>query len=108
MKQCKTISGTDALALMRRMSREMRTPFIMHHVTWNEERQETDGMRVVNRCMLRASMRSDIFPRASAELYLAYTDMDLPKGNQNRMCRKKLIRYVAFAPSFEILKVNWF
>jgi len=108
MKQCKTISGTEAIALMRRMSREFREPFILHHLTWNEERRESDGMRIVKRCTLRTSMRSDLFPRASAELFQAYTDMDLPQGNQSRMCRKKLIRYVAFAPHFELMKVSWF
>lgn len=108
MKQCKTITGTEAIALMRRMSREFRTPFIMHHKPWNDEIRKTGEMRVVKRCLLRASLRKETFPRAQSELYLAYTDMDLPQGNQNRMCRKKLIRYVAFAPGFEMLKVNWF
>lgn len=93
---------------MRRMSREFRQPFIVHHQTWDEAKQESAGMRVVSRCLLRPSMKSDTFPRASAELYLAYTDMDLPKGNQDRMCRKKLIRYVAFAPHYELLRVCWF
>lgn len=108
MQPRKSISGTEAIALMRRMSREFREPFILHHLTWNEERRESDGIRIVKRCTLRTSMRSDLFPRASAELFQAYTDMDLPKRNQNRMCRKKLIRYVAFAPHFELLKVSWF
>jgi len=108
MKQCKSITGTEAIALMRRMSREFRTPFIMHHKPWSDDRRETGPVREVKRCLLRASMKKETFPRAQAELYLAYSDLDLPQRNQNRMCRKKLIRYVAFAPAFEMLKVNWF
>ena len=108
MKQRQTISGTDAIALMRRMSRELRQPFILHHQTFDATRRQSDGMRTVNRCLLRVSLKTDTFPRAQAELYLPYIDLDAPKGNQNRMCRKKLLRYVAFAPHFELLKIDWF
>lgn len=108
MEKQRILTGTEAIALMRRFSREFRTSFELHHLTWDEDLQEAHGMRIVKRCQLRQSMRSDTFPRASAELFQAYIDLDLPQGNQNRMCRKKLIRYVAFPPSNELLKVCWF
>lgn len=108
MKQRKTISGTEAIALMRRLSREFKTPFILHHQTFNQKTGTSEGMRVVKRCLLRVSLPSDQYDRGTADLYLPYTDLDLPASNQNRMCRKRLIRYVAFPPHFDLLKVNWF
>lgn len=93
---------------MRRFSRELNLPFTLHHLTWNDDEGTTAGMRIVNRCTLRPALKADTFPRASAELYMPYTDLDLPAGAQNRMCRKKLIRYVAFPPTNELLRVTWF
>lgn len=108
MKQRESISGTAAIALMRRLSRDMRQAFVMHHQTFNEKTGISNGMRVVKHCMLRVSLPGDIFHKGTEDLYLPYLDLDAPKNDQNRMCRKKLIRYVAFPPHFELLKVNWF
>lgn len=65
-------------------------------------------MREVKQCLLRPSLPSDIFDRGTADLYLPYTDLDLPKSNQNRMCRKKFVLFVAFPPHMELLKINWY
>lgn len=108
MKQRKTISGTEAIALMRRISRELHMPFELHHLTYDEKKDVSNGMRLVKRCMLRVSLPGDTFSKGTEDLYLPYVDMDLPKNDQNRMCRKHLIRYAAFPPHFELLKVNWF
>lgn len=90
------------------MSKEMRQPFTMHHQTYDENTGQSIGMRVVKKCMLRVSLPGDLFKKGTSDLYLPYVDLDLPKSNQNRMCRKRLIRYVAFPPHNELLKVNWF
>lgn len=37
--------------------------------------------------------------------YLTYVDAS---ADEPRMCWKKLIRYVAFPPDYELLKVDWF
>lgn len=108
MKQRNSITGTEAIALMRRLSKQLHQPFQLHHQTFDEKKGISDGMRVVKHCLLRQSLPGDIFSKGTEDLYLPYVDLDLPKSNQNRMCRKKLIRYVAFPPRFELLKVNWF
>jgi hypothetical protein len=108
VKQHNTISGTEAIALMRRLSREFREPFVLHHQTFDELTGLSKGMRIVKKCLLRVSLPSDIFNRGTAELYLPYIDLDLPKSNQKRMCRKKLITHVAFPPAMVLLKVDWY
>lgn len=108
MKHRNSITGTEAIALMRRISKEMHQPFALHHQTFDDKTGVSNGMRVVKKCMLRQSLPGDIFQKGTSDLYLPYLDMDLPKSNQHRMCRKHLIRYVAFPPHNELLKVDWF
>lgn len=93
---------------MRRLSREFREPFVLHHQTFDELTGISKGMRTVKQCLLRPSLPSDIYDRGTADLYLPYTDLDLPKSNRNRMCRKKLITHVAFPPGMQLLKVDWY
>lgn len=88
---------------MRQLKHKKGTWFTLHHLTWNERKQETTGMRVVERCRLRTALPDDVFTR-EADMYLPYLDLD---KNEPRMCYRKLIRYVAFPPDFEILKVKW-
>jgi hypothetical protein len=102
-----TIPGYEALARMRAMRHDEASYFILHHITWQEKRQETDGTRVVRRCRLRKSLPSEKF-QPDADLFLPYTDLSLPKNDQNRMCRKRCIRYVAFPPEYQLIKVDWF
>ena len=64
-------------------------------------------MRYVKNARLRAALPGEKFA-VSADLYLPYIDLGLPENHQNRVCRKKLIRYVAFPPTFDKQKVNWF
>ena len=104
----KSITGTSAIALMRRLSRDMNQSFVLHHQTFDEKTGISNGMRVVKQCKLRVSLPGDTFHKGTEDLYLPYIDLDAPRNNQNRMCRKKLIRYVAFPPHFELLKVDWF
>ena len=102
----KTISGYEALKRMRAMRHDEGSFFIMHHLTWNEIRKQTDGMRIVRRCRLRQSLPHESM-KPHPDLLQPYTDLNLPKKDRNRMCRKRLIRYVAFSPEYELLKVDW-
>jgi hypothetical protein len=102
-----TINGFEALTRMRALRHSSDFFFTLHHLTWNERRGETDGIRVIRRCRLRPALPDDsMLPHP--DLFLPYTDLDASKANQNRMCRKRLVRYVAFPPDFELLKVDWF
>ena len=101
-----TINGFEALKRMRAIRHSSDYFFIMHHLTWNERRLQTDGMRVVRRCRVRAALPEDSM-KPHPDLFLPYTDLDESKANQNRMCRKRLIRYVAFPPNFDLVKVDW-
>jgi hypothetical protein len=99
----KTISGTEALARMRKMRHDADSWFTMQHLTWNDAQQQTKGMRTVARCRLRPALPDEAMRRPS-DMYLPYTDLDL---NENRMAYRHLIRTVAFPPEFETLHINW-
>lgn len=76
----------------------------MTHITWNQKKHETNGLRHVQNCRLRPALPDEKF-YPHADLYLPYMDLDL---KEPRMCFKKLIRTVAFPPDFIEMKVNWF
>jgi len=101
------IPGYEALNRMRAMRHNEASYFVMHHLTWNEKRQQTDGMRVVRKCRVRRSLPDEKM-QPDSDLFLPYTDLILPKNDQNRMCRKRCIRYVQFPPEYVLTKVDWF
>jgi hypothetical protein len=102
-----TINGYEALKRMRALRHSEDQSFIMHHQTWNEKKHQTNGIRIVKRCRLRPALPEDSM-QPHPDLFQPYTDLNAAKINQNRMCRKRLIRYVAFPPDFILLKVDWF
>ena len=102
-----SINGFEALKRMRALRHSEDLFFTMHHLTYNERRQQTDGIRVVRRCRLRASLPEDSM-KPHPDLFQPYTDLQQPKIDQNRMCRKRHIRFVAFPPDFKLMKVDWF
>lgn len=101
----KQISAKEAIARMREMRNQKNASFTLHHLTWNEKKQETKGLRVVERCRLRPALPGEVLKHAFADLYLTYIDLDLMEP---RMCFKILMRAVAFPPNYELMKVNWF
>lgn len=100
----KEISGTEAIARMRQIRHRHENSFTLHHLTWNEAKREAKGLRVVERCRLRPALPNEKFS-LPGDLYLPYMDLDI---GEPRNCFKKLIRFVAFPPRYELLKVNWF
>lgn len=80
--------------------------FVMHHITFNDRRNQTDGMRIVRHCRLRNALPTES-KSPHPDLFLPYTDLDANASNQNRMCYKRLIRYVAFPPEYKLQKVDW-
>ena len=100
-----TINGFEALARMHEIRNTGET-FEMRHLTYNRRTQESSGLRTVRHCKTRPALPQEKFD-VCAELYLPYTDIAAPIENQNRTCRKRLIRYVAFPPEYQLLKVTW-
>ncbi|MCT4604465.1 MAG: hypothetical protein N4A59_16375 [Marinifilum sp.] len=98
----KEISGYEAIARMRGLRHATNQYFSMWHL-----RMDGSGMREVLRCRVRPSFPKEKF-KVNPELYLTYTDLGLAKEDQNKTCRRRFIRYVAFPPEFEKLKINWF
>jgi len=99
-----SISGFDALARMREIRYDDTKYFMLYHLTYNTEKDKTDGLRIVKHARLRPALPDEVF-NIPSDLYLTYTDLD---NNEPRMCFKKLIRFVAFPPDFTLLKVDWF
>lgn len=98
----KEISGYEAIAIMRSLRHTPKEYFSMWHI-----KVDGEELREVSRCRVRPAFTKERFS-VSPELYLTYTDLGLPMQEQNKTCRRRLIRYVAFPPVFEKLKVNWF
>ena len=104
MKQANEISGTEAIQRMRLLKKVPGAYFTLIHLTCNLRKRTTGGMRKVERCRLRASMRSDQ-AETDPDHYLPYEDLDT---EEPRQCFKKLIRYVGFPPTYKLQRVNWF
>jgi hypothetical protein len=102
-----TMSGYKALAIMRDIRHRDDAWFEIHHLTWNQQTRKTNGMRIVRRAKLRPALPNEVFKEANPELYLTYVDLDANHKNQNRICRRRLIRFVAFPPEFKLMKVIW-
>ncbi len=100
------ISGIEFLQRARELRHSSDYFFELHHLTWNEKRLQTDGIRVVRRCRLRAALPEDSM-KPHPDIFLPYTDIVAAKKNQNRMCRKRLVRYTAFPPEFKLVAVDW-
>jgi hypothetical protein len=104
MNSEKTISGTEAIHRMRMLKLVHGTYFSMIFYTCNLKEKTGGELRKVERCRLRAGLKEDEF-KIDSDHYLPYEDLDTEKPRQ---CFKKLIRYVAFPPDYEMLKVKWY
>lgn len=105
MQKSENITGTEALARMRRLKGIKNASFVLLHLTADLSRGETHGMRKVERCRVRKGMPENGAFSVNPDHYLAYEDLDTAEP---RFCFKKLIRYVGFPPDYRLLKVNWF
>lgn len=99
----KTITGSDALERMIRLRKIPNAYFSMIHFTCNLNNPKKAGLVRIEKCRLRPALKSDTFS-VDGNHYLTYEDLE---KESPRMCFKRLIRYVAFPPEYEFLKVNW-
>lgn len=98
-----TISGIEAIQTMRNM-RHSGVHFVMHHLTWSEARQTSNGLRVVNKARLRPALPQEFSNDINPDELLPYYDIE---NESEGMCHKILIRKVAFPPDYTLKKVNW-
>jgi len=61
-------------------------------------------MSKTERCRVRPALREDTF-QLDGDLYFTYEDLDT---GEPKMCFKRLMRYIAFPPDYELLKIDWF
>lgn len=104
MEAQKTITGPEALRRMRLITKVKDSYFTLIHFTANLKKQTGGELRKVERCRLRPALPEGL-TRVDPDHYLTYVDVS---ADEPRMCWKKLIRYVAFPPDYELLKVDWF
>ena len=97
------ISGADFLKRARAMRHSPET-FQLYHFTYNQKTGIAKGLRKVEQCRVRQALPRETF-QYDPDLYLTYVDVEL---NEPRTCFKKLARYVAFPPNYELLKIEWF
>jgi hypothetical protein len=78
----------NAIAEMRKLTAENK-PFSFKHATWDRERQNSEGIRTVNRALLRPAAKSDGVINADHKLF--YIDLDVPLLKGKRNCWQVLI-----------------
>lgn len=98
------ISAEKAIKIMRELKGLPGSYFKMMHLTYNRKKKECNGIRLVEKCRLRAALPKEAF-ETDVDHYLTYTDLDKKDARQ---CFKKLILKAAFPPEFEWKKVKWF
>ena len=97
------ISSNVAIEKMRRYTKA-GMHFKIQHLTYNQVNNECNGLRTVSNCSLRPGLKANLFS-TDADHYLTYYDHD---ADMPRQAFKKLIRWVAFAPDYNYIKINWF
>lgn len=104
MEKQKTISGSEAMRRMRLVGKVRNASFTLIHFTCNLKQRTGGQLRKVEHCVLRPSMPAGK-TKVDPDHYLTYADVS---ADTPRICWKKLIRYVAFPPQYELLKIDWF
>lgn len=104
MEKQKTISGAEAIRRARNLKFVPGGYFTLLHLTCNLKTGHCGDLVKVERCRVRPSLREDTF-QTDGDLYFTYEDLDTADP---KMCFKKLMRYIAFPPHYELLKIDWF
>lgn len=104
METQQVISGPEAIRRMRLISKVKDVYFTLIHFTCNLQKQTGGELRKVERCQLRPALPDGV-TKVDPDHYLTYIDVSI---DEPRMCWKKLIRFVAFPPDYQLLKVDWF
>jgi hypothetical protein len=104
MENQKTISGTEAIRRARNLKLVPGAHFTLLHLTCNMNTGECGELRKFERCRVRSSLREDTF-QMDGDMYFTFEDLDT---GAPKMCFKRLMRYIAFPPGYELLKIKWY
>jgi hypothetical protein len=104
METQKTISGTEAIRRARNLKHVPEASFTLIHLTCHLKTNDDCKTSKHERCRIRPSLKEDTF-QLDGDMYFTYEDMDT---GDPRMCFKRLMRYIAFPPRYELLKIDWF
>jgi hypothetical protein len=102
--ELQSISGEEAIRRARALKGVPNAYFMLMHLTCNLKSKESGEMSKTERCRCRPVLREDTF-QTDGDHYFTYEDLDT---EQPKMCFKKLMRYIAFPPEYELLKITWF
>lgn len=97
-----TIKGNEAIKRMREISKG--ASFSIMFLTCDRKREEGGELRKYERCRTRTAEYNELAD-THPDHYLYFTDIETGEA---RRCWKKLIRYVGFAPDYEMTKVDWY
>jgi len=104
MENNKTISGNDAIRRARNLKYVPGASFILIHLTCNLKTKKYGEVSKTEHCRVRPALKEDTF-QLDGDLYFTCEDMDT---GEPKMCFKRLMRYIAFPPNYELLKIDWF
>jgi hypothetical protein len=99
-----TISGAEAIQRMRNLKLVNGATFMLIHISCDLSKNVCGEVIKHEHCRLRAALKDYTFS-VHGDHYLPYEDTD---SGEQKMCFKKLIRFVAFPPENKLLKVTWF
>lgn len=102
--ELKTITGPEAIDLMRKTKLIPGATFGIRFITCDLNRMVYGHIRVYEECLVRSARRNEGLA-VDPDHYLFFTDTST---DEPRQCFKKLIRAVCFPPSNQWLTVKWF
>jgi hypothetical protein len=82
-----TIDLYEAIRQMRKLTQQGRS-FCFSHATYNRDRQSSDGIRIVQKAILRPAAKGDDVSHADFKLFYLDQETNLP-----RVCWQPLIMY---------------
>lgn len=104
MENQKTISGTEAIRRARYLKYVSGASFTLIHLTCNLKTKQFGEVSKTEHCRVRPALKEDTF-QLDGDMYFTYEDIDT---GAPKMCFKRLMRYIAFPPDYELLKIDWF
>jgi hypothetical protein len=99
-----TISGTEAIRRARNLKYVPGAAFTLIHLTCNLKTKKCGEVSKTEHYRIRRVLNEDTF-QLDGDLYFTYEDVDT---GEPKMCFKHLMRYIAFPPDYQLLKIDWF
>ena len=103
METQQTIDYKEAIRRARNLKYIPNACFTLYHLTCNWAKKSTNGMSKTERCRVRKALAEDTFT-LDGDMYFTYEDTETGQAKQ---CFKCLMRYIAFPPDYELLKIKY-